>query len=114
MSHRTTELLGENRFLLRPVGKLQVVGKTEGVMTYEPLSPFDDASPADLICAMMSTEMIAAYLNRDFNACIGFAEQMDQQIGASKLASLYRKASEQLLKNPPGAEFQGNLILTEK
>jgi adenylate cyclase len=114
ISHRTTELLGSNRFLFRPVGKLQVVGKSEGVMAYEPLAPFDDATAADLVCAAMSTEMIAAYLARDFKACIAFADQMDAQIGASKLAALYRKASEQFLENPPGPEFEGNLLLTEK
>jgi adenylate cyclase len=114
ISHRTTELLGDNRFLLRPVGKLQVVGKKEGVMTYEPLAPFDEATPQDLICSAMSTEMIAAYFARDFEKCIEFADKMDQQIGATKLAGLYRKASKQLIENPPGADFAGNLILTEK
>jgi adenylate cyclase len=114
ISHRTTELLGDNRFLLRPVGKLQVVGKKEGVMTYEPLAPFDEATPQDLVCSAMSTEMIAAYFARDFEKCIEFADKMDQQIGATKLAGLYRKASKQLIENPPGPEFAGNLILTEK
>jgi class 3 adenylate cyclase/CHASE2 domain-containing sensor protein len=114
ISHRTTELLGDNRFLLRPVGKLQVVGKKEGVMTYEPLAPFDEATPQDLICSTMSTEMIGAYFARDFEKCIEFADKMDQQIGATKLAALYRKASKQLIENPPGPEFAGNLILTEK
>jgi adenylate cyclase len=114
ISHRTTELLGDKRFLLRPVGKLQVVGKKEGVMTYEPLAPFDEATPQDLVCSAMSSEMIAAYFARDFEKCIGFADQMDRQIGETKLAGIYRKASKKLIEEPPGPEFAGNLILTEK
>jgi adenylate cyclase len=114
ISHRTTELLGNSRFLLRPVGKLQVVGKSEGVMTYEPLAPFDDATPQDMILATMGTEMIAAYFAKDFAKCIEFADKMDAQIGATKLPGLYRKAALKYIENPPGAEFQGNLILTEK
>ena len=114
ISHRTTELLGESRFLLRPVGKLLVVGKTEGVMTYEPLAPFDDATPQDLISATIGTDMIAAYFAKDFQRCIEFADRMDAQIGPTKLPGLYRKASQMYLETPPGPEFQGNLILTEK
>jgi adenylate cyclase len=114
ISHRTTELLGESRFLLRPVGKLLVVGKSEGVMTYEPLAPFDDATPQDMILATMGTEMIAAYFARDFEKCIEFADRMDAQLGPTKLPGLYRKAALKYIENPPGAEFQGNLILTEK
>jgi len=55
------------------------------------------------------------------NPCSDFAADADLALNGSllidretKLASLYRKASAQLLKNPPGAEFKGNLILTEK
>jgi hypothetical protein len=70
--------------------------------------------PQDLICSAMSSEMIAAYFARDFLKCIEFADKMDQQIGATKLAALYRKASRHLIENPPGPEFEGNLILTEK
>jgi adenylate cyclase len=114
ISHRTTELLGESRFLLRPVGKLLVVGKSEGVMTYEPLAPFDDATPQDMILATMGTEMIAAYFARDFEKCIEFADRMDAQLGPTKLPGLYRKAALKYIENPPGTEFQGNLILTEK
>lgn len=114
ISHRTTELLGDSRFLLRPVGKLLVVGKSEGVMTYEPLAPFDDATPQDTVSATMSTEMIAAYFAKDFAKCIEFADKMDAQIGATKLPGLYRKAAQKYIENPPGAEFAGNLILTEK
>jgi len=94
--------------------RLQVVGRRQWVMTYEPLAPFDEATAQDLVCSAMSSEMIAAYFARDFAKCIEFADQMDQQVGVTKLATVYRKASKQLIEEPPGPEFAGNLILTEK
>ena len=32
------------RYLVRPIGRLQVVGKKEPVMTYEPLAPMEKAT----------------------------------------------------------------------
>ena len=113
ISQRTSEMLGD-KFLLRPVGKLQVVGKTEGVMTYEPLAPIDDATLEDRLCAASSAEMIAAFIARDFARCIQAADQMDKQFGPGKLPALYRKTAQECLTTPPGADFMGNLILTEK
>jgi class 3 adenylate cyclase len=113
ISQRTSELLGD-KFLLRPVGKLQVVGKTEGVMTYEPLAPIDEATLEDRLVAASSAEIIAAFIARDFARCIQAADQMEKQFGPSNLAALYRKTAEQFLITPPGEEFSGNLILTEK
>jgi class 3 adenylate cyclase/CHASE2 domain-containing sensor protein len=113
ISQRTSEMLGD-KFLLRPVGKLQVVGKTEGVMTYEPLAPIDEATLEDRLLAASSAEMIAAFIARDFARCIQAADQMDKQFGPSNLAALYRKTAEQLAITPPGEEFSGSLVLTEK
>ena len=74
----------------------------------------DDASLEDRICVAMSAEMVAAYVARDFKKCIEVTEQMDKQFGTTKLATLYRKTSQEYLENPPGPDFAGNLILTEK
>jgi class 3 adenylate cyclase len=113
ISQRTSELLGD-KFLLRPVGRLQVVGKSEGVMAYEPLALLDDATPEDRLLCAASAEMLAAYLARDFQRCIKVADQMDQQFGPGKLAALYRRHGQECLANPPGADFAGYLVLTEK
>jgi adenylate cyclase len=113
ISHRTVELLGD-RFLVRPVGKLQVVGKKEGVMTYEPLAPLDDATGEQRVLCSVSAEMVAAYVSGDFARCIKVAGQMDQQFGPTKLGELYRRTSMRYIEEPPGGEFVGNLILTEK
>jgi class 3 adenylate cyclase/CHASE2 domain-containing sensor protein len=113
ISQRTSELLGD-RFLLRPVGRLLVVGKTQGLMTYEPLATIDEATPEHLMLCATSAEMMAAYVARDFARCIRVADQMDAQLGPGKLSALYRRSSQEYLVNPPGAEFEGNLVITEK
>jgi class 3 adenylate cyclase len=113
ISRRTVELLGD-KFLVRPVGKLQVVGKREGVMTYEPLAAKDEATPEQRRLCEVSAELVGAYVAGEFAKCIAVADRMDQEFGATKLAALYRRASAQYLETPPGADFVGNLVLTEK
>jgi adenylate cyclase len=113
ISQRTSELVGD-QFLLRPVGRLLVVGKTQGLMTYEPLAAIDDATLEDRLLCASSAEMMSAYVARDFVKCIEVADQMDKQFGAGPLAALYRRSSQEYLANPPGEDFVGNLVLTEK
>ncbi len=113
ISQRTSELVAD-KFLLRPVGRLLVVGKSEGLMTYEPLVLLDEATPEQMMETAMCAEMVAAYVARDFARCIEVADRMDAQFNTSKLAALYRKTSKLYLEEPPGPEFTGNLILTEK
>src|SRR5438552_15722243 len=103
-----------DKFLLRPVGKLQVVGKTEGVMTYEPLALIDEATLEDRLLCASSAEIIAAFIGRDFERCIAACEPMDKQFGVGRLAAFYRKTAQQLLIAPTGPEIAGNMISTEK
>lgn len=113
ISERTSELVS-SKFLVRPVGRLQVVGKSEGLMTYEPLASVDDASLEDRLNVAMFAEMAAAFAARDFAKCIEVADRIEQEGSASKLASLYRRTSREYLINPPEGEFTGSFVLTEK
>src|SRR5439155_8265934 len=56
MTARTVELLGA-QFIVRPVGKLKVVGKEEAVAVYEPLASSRQATPADEKLAQLTTAM---------------------------------------------------------
>jgi adenylate cyclase len=113
ISERTAELL-RDRFLLRPIGRLQVVGKSVGVMAYEPLAPLDQADTQDRLQCAMCAEMIAAFIARDFDKCVDITRQMDKTFGPGKLAALYRRVSQEYIEIPPGPDFHGNLVLTEK
>jgi len=113
ISQRTVELI-EDKFLVRPVGRLQVVGKTQGVMTYEPLAKIDDATAEHRLIVSLSAELVAAYVSGDFGKCIEVANRMDAELGQSKLAALYRRTCEKCIETPPGEDFAGNITLTEK
>jgi adenylate cyclase len=112
LSGRTVELLGE-RFLVRPIGKLRVAGKTEGVMTFEPLAPSDKATEAQRELAQITREMVDAYQAGRFADCISAADRLDAKFGESKLARLYRDLSAENAANPC-ADFDGVITLKEK
>lgn len=112
LSDRTVELLGD-RYLLRPIGRLQVVGKTEGVMTYEPLAPLSQATEGQRRCAELTRAMVDAYIAADFAACLLAANQLVAEFGESKLAGLYLRLASEYLREPPVA-FAGAIRLEEK
>lgn len=113
ISERTSELVSEE-FLVRPVGRLQVVGKSEGLMTYEPLATVDEATLEDRLNVAMFAEMASAFAAGDFAKCMEVADRIEQEGGSSKLASLYQRTSREYLINPPEGEFTGSFVLTEK
>ena len=112
MNERTNALV-RDRVLTRPVGKLQVVGKKEGVLTFEAIAPIEKATDAQKKLAGLTQEMVTAYINADFERCTGFILQIEQEFGASKLTELYRSTCEQNLVTAP-ADFSGQIVLTAK
>ena len=84
------------------------------IVGQERVAEFREATLEDRLCVASSAEMIAAYVARDFQKCIEVADQMGKQFGPTHLPALYRKTAQQYLQNPPGPEFNGDLILTEK
>jgi len=113
LSQRTVELIGDE-FLVRPVGCIQVVGKTEGVLTYEVLNRSKDATPPQMRLAEISRRAVDAFLARKFDECLASIDEMQREFGESKFVSLYRELAENYLRHPPGDEFDGKVILTEK
>ncbi len=109
---RTAELIG-SQFLLRPVAQLQVVGKSEFVMVYEPLAPMDQATDEQKKLAESTKKMVDAYIAGDFAKCIEEADFIEGFFGVSKLPTLYRKLSKRYLETPP-EHFEGGISLTEK
>ncbi|MEX0741565.1 MAG: adenylate/guanylate cyclase domain-containing protein, partial [Phycisphaeraceae bacterium] len=109
---RTLELVGENRYAVRPIGRLQVVGKQEGVAVYEPLGPADavDADTQQIIDETRA--MVDAFQDGRFEDCLTAARTLEHHAPSAKLIALYRKACEAQRDNP--ATFTGQIVLTEK
>src|SRR6185369_3028192 len=90
---RARELVGE-KILFRPIGRIQVMGKTEGVMTYEPLA-----------LAELTGAVVNSFISGKFEECLAAIGKLEAAIGSSKLGNLYRKLAEQYLRDGAPAAF---------
>ncbi len=113
IGQRTAELL-EGKYLLRTIGRLQVVGKTQGVMTYEPLCLVEDGHAQRRLIAELSAAIADHFIAGRFRPCLQVIEQFESEVGEHKLAKLYKSLCAQHLVEPPGEEFTGTLVLESK
>jgi class 3 adenylate cyclase/CHASE2 domain-containing sensor protein len=103
-----------DEFLLRPMGNLCVVGKTEGVMTFEAICRVADATPEQKRLAELSTKIVEAFRGGDFGWCLEAARSMEKEFGSSKFTELYLNLAQVYLVEPPGEKFDGQIVLSEK
>jgi adenylate cyclase len=111
---RTVELAKDAGILFRPVGKLCVVGKHEGVMAYEPLARMDDATDAQKRLAADTRAMVEAFLGGRLPECVAAIDRVESLHGPSKLTALYRDRCEWFLRDPSPEPFDCQIVLTEK
>jgi adenylate cyclase len=114
LNGRARELIGDTEFLVRPMGNLRVVGKTEGVMTFEPLCRRKDATDEQLKLAAMTTRVVELVRAGQFQACMDAAIEMQLTFGEGKLARLYIELCNQYLVEPPTNGWDGQIVLFEK
>jgi CHASE2 domain-containing sensor protein/class 3 adenylate cyclase len=113
MTDRTVELAGEG-FLFRPIGKLCVVGKQTGVMTYEVLARLDEATKDQKQLAADTKDMVEAFLAGRLPECVAAIERLEAAHGTGKLTALYRERCNYYLTDPSHAPFDCQIVLTEK
>jgi adenylate cyclase len=113
MSGRTAELL-DGQFLLRPIGRLQVAGKSEGVMTFEALAASADADERQKQFATMTAAMVDAFIAGKFPEALTAAAALEQEFGPSKLTRLYRGQCDEQIANPDTAVWTGTIVFRDK
>lgn len=113
LSARTVELMGDG-FLIRPVAKLQVVGKSEGILTFEPICSAHAATDEQRRLVDMTRAMVDPYLAGEFAACDCAATEYEETLGPCKLTRLYRDQCQQYSQNPPEGVFDGHIVLEKK
>jgi class 3 adenylate cyclase len=113
LNDRARELIGE-RVIMRPIGKIQVVGKTKGVMTFEALSLAETATDAERQLAALTHDVVTSFMNGLFDNCLVALARLEAGFGSSKLVLLYRLYCERYLKEPPPSGFDGQIVLSEK
>jgi class 3 adenylate cyclase len=112
LTSRTIELLN-GTFLVRQIANLRVAGKTKGVQVCEPLCRMEAATPEQRRLAELTERMTAAFGRGEFEACKAEVDRLEQAFGPSKLSALYRDLCDTHLQNP-SADFDGQIVLTEK
>ena len=110
---RTVELAGD-KFLVRPVAALQVVGKDEAVMTYEVLCAADKADDRHRRLASLTVAAVERFKSRDFDGCCGQLDALEKEFGESKLTKLYRHHCGECKATPPAETWSGEIALHEK
>ena len=113
ITERTLELCSDEGFLARPIGRLRVVGKQQGVAVFEVLARRDDATDEHKRLCDLTKEMVDAYTAGRFDACRAAIDRLEAEFGASKLTALYRENIERNVTSPAEA-FDGTITLTEK
>jgi adenylate cyclase len=113
MTARTVELSG-NGFLMRPVGKLCVVGKQSSVMTYEVLARLDEATDAQKSLAADTKSMVDSFLDGRLKECMEAIVRLESAHGRGKLTDLYRERCEYFMRDPSPGPFDCQIVLTEK
>ncbi len=113
ITHRTVELMGPE-FLTRPIGRLQVVGKTQGVLTHEPMCLLAEATEAQKNLALLTKEIVDCFIARNFHAVIAAADRMQDEFGSSKLTALYLGQAREYLIAPPPDDWDGTIVLESK
>jgi class 3 adenylate cyclase len=112
VNDRCAELIGD-RALCRPIGRIQVVGKTQPVMTYEVLSLTDEATDEQKKFAELTRGMVETYIAGRFAECLEAIAKLEKAFGGSRLTALYRGRCEQYLAESPES-FAGEIVLGEK
>ncbi|MFG0248711.1 MAG: adenylate/guanylate cyclase domain-containing protein, partial [Phycisphaeraceae bacterium JB051] len=99
-------------FLLRPVGKLQVVGKSESIMTWEPLCLAGDATDRLTQVATLSEPIVDMFAKGLFAACDQAIVEYEKTLGDDKFSAFYHRQCDRHREHPD--EFNGCIVLEAK
>lgn len=113
LSGRTVEMLN-GEFLVRPIAKLQVKGKTEGIVTYEAVCLAKDATDKQREVARLDQCIFDAFANAQFQDCLTAIKDLEARSAPNKLTVMYRELCDRFLENGPGDDFNGQIVLESK
>jgi adenylate cyclase len=113
LSEATAKLLGDE-FLLRPMGNFRVVGRSEGVSTFEALCLRGEATDRQKHAAEISTRIIECFRQARFDECINAVHEFAELFGSTKFTQLYLELCREYQLAPPENGFKGLIVLTEK
>jgi adenylate cyclase len=110
---RTAELC-RGQFLMRPLGRFRVVGRTEPVEMFEPLACAEQACMEQRALCDASSKMIALFQSGVFSACLEHLDSLESRPDALKLTGIYRDECKRLLRDLPNAPWDATIDLQAK
>lgn len=99
-------------FLLRPVGKLQVVGKSESIMTWEPLCQLPIATDRQKQIATLAAPIVEHFADGAFDACNQAINAYEAALGHDKFSQFYHRQCDRHQQHPE--DFNGCIVLEAK
>jgi adenylate cyclase len=113
ISDGTRQAVGE-RFAFRPLGGVQVKGKTQAVQVYELLGRSGQVDPTTLEYAEDFGAAVECFQQRDWRAAIAAFESCRARRADDSAAQHYVDAANAFLSNPPDDDWNGAIELKEK
>lgn len=113
IGQRTRELAGED-IVARPLDRLAVKGKEEGLVVYELMALRADATPDQLRAEALSEKAMSAYLARDFTAAADAAHALLKLLPGDVSASEFLARAQTLAKTGVPDDWDGVTVLTDK
>lgn len=104
----------ESDVLLRPVGRLKIIGREEPVDCFEPLTRTADATDTHRAVARCSALIVQAFAASRLQDCLTHCDALQQTGDASRLSDVYRAQVKQRMNHAPDTAFDGTLVLTSK
>lgn len=104
----------KDEYLVRPIGRVKVKGKEEGVWLYEPLCAIKDSTAALAAEVQAYQQLVATYQAGDFDACRKAARSIADRFGEKKVLELYEGLCNYFSVPQHQAGFTGDIVLTEK
>lgn len=104
---------GGDDVLYRPVGIIQVVGKSQGIATFEAMCWKDKATDDQKFVAEETQKFVDAFIKGEFEKTLEIIKTLDEKYGQTKLTRLYASVCRNYMETPP-ERFLGQISLSEK
>lgn len=113
ISERTRDLTKE-RFLMRAIGRMRVVGKQQANQVFEPMCEYPTATQDQRNFVACTQTMVEAFVRNDFDACRDGATALIRRDADDKLAGFYLKLCIEIIERRILAPLDGVITLAEK
>lgn len=116
ISEFTLEKLGakKSEFRIRPLDLVQVKGKSKAVKIYEVIPNWNPLAKEDALLAKYVDAYENLYLKRRFADAIAIFDEILKYYPEDKATKKLKTEAEELVKNPPGDEWDGVTVMTSK